>query len=319
MSETKPDSISWLSRDVVSILDFSRSELEYLFDAATWMKRRLREGSVPRLLGGKVIALAFFEPSTRTRLSFETAAKRLGAETIGFTGEEAISVAKGENLADTIRMLDGYADAIVIRHRYEGAALYAAEVAEHPVINAGDGKQHHPTQAMLDLFTVKELFGAIDGLVYGVLGDLRYGRAASSFILALTLFKPRRVYLVSPPLLRARDEVLEKLREAGISYEETESLEEVLGELDVLYVTRIQRERFPDPSEYEKVKGSYRVTRRLLEERAKPELKVMHPLPRVDEISFDVDDTRYAAYFLQARNGVPVRMALLALIFGAWR
>ncbi len=319
MSETKPDSISWLSRDVVSILDFSRSELEYLFDAAAWMKRRLREGSVPRLLGGKVIALAFFEPSTRTRLSFETAAKRLGAETIGFTGEEAISVAKGENLADTIRMLDGYADAIVIRHRYEGAALYAAEVAEHPVINAGDGKQHHPTQAMLDLFTVKELFGAIDGLVYGVLGDLRYGRAASSFILALTLFKPRKVYLVSPPLLRARDEVLEKLREAGISYEETESLEEVLGELDVLYVTRIQRERFPDPSEYEKVKGSYRVTRRLLEERAKPELKVMHPLPRVDEISFDVDDTRYAAYFLQARNGVPVRMALLALIFGAWR
>jgi len=316
LSETRPGPSSWLGRDVVSILDFSRSELEYLLETAAWMKKRLREGSVPQLLGGKVIALAFFEPSTRTRLSFETAAKRLGAETIGFTGEEAISVAKGENLADTIRMLDGYADAIVIRHRYEGVALYAAEVAEHPVINAGDGKQHHPTQAMLDLFTVKELFGTIDGLVYGVLGDLRYGRAASSFILALTLFKPRKVYLVSPPLLRARDEVLEKLREAGISYEETESLEEVLGELDVLYVTRIQRERFPDPSEYEKVKGSYRVTRRLLEERAKPELKVMHPLPRVDEISFDVDDTRYAAYFLQARNGVPVRMALLSLILG---
>ena len=319
MSETRPGPGSWLGRDVVSILDFSRSELEYLFETAAWMKKRLREGNVPRLLGGKVIALAFFEPSTRTRLSFETAAKRLGAETIGFTGEEAISVAKGENLADTIRMLDGYADTIVIRHRYEGAALYAAEVAEHPVINAGDGKQHHPTQAMLDLFTVKELFGTIDGLVYGVLGDLRYGRAASSFILSLTLFKPRKVYLVSPPLLRARSEVLEKLREAGISYEETESLEDVLGELDVLYVTRIQKERFPDPSEYEKVKGSYRVTRRLLEERAKPELRVMHPLPRVDEISFDVDDTRYAAYFLQARNGVPVRMALLALILGAWR
>jgi len=317
LEETRANSSPWLGRDVVSVLDFSREELEQLFSVAEEMKKSLERGAVPRLLVGRVVALAFFEPSTRTRLSFETAAKRLGAETIGFTGEEAISVAKGENLADTVRMLDGYADAIVIRHRYEGAALYAAEIASHPVINAGDGKQHHPTQAMLDLFTVRELFGQIDGLVYGVLGDLRYGRAASSFILGLTRFRPRRLYLVSPPLLRAREEVLEKLREAGIDYAETESLEEVLGELDVLYVTRIQRERFPDPSEYEKVRGSYRVTRRLLEEHAKPELRVMHPLPRVDEISFDVDDTRYAAYFQQARNGVPVRMALLSLVLGA--
>lgn len=308
---------SWEGRDVISILDFTREELEELFDVAARMKEMLLRGRAPRLLEGRVVALAFFEPSTRTRLSFETAAKRLGAETIGFAGEEATSLAKGENLADTIRMLDGYADAIVIRHRYEGSALYAAEVAEKPVINAGDGKQHHPTQAMLDLYTVKELFGTIDSLVYGVLGDLRFGRAASSFILALTLYRPRKLYLISPPLLRARPEVRARLDEAGIDYEEVSKLDDVLGELDVLYVTRIQRERFPDPREYEKVRGSYRVTRELLEKGAKPELRVLHPLPRVDEIAANVDSSRYAAYFLQARNGVPVRMALLSLILGA--
>ncbi|KSW11851.1 aspartate carbamoyltransferase [Pyrodictium occultum] len=307
----------WRGRDVISILDFTREDLCSLFEAAERMKRLLSEGRLPRLLEGKIVALAFFEPSTRTRLSFEAAAKRLGAETIGFTGEEAVSVAKGENLADTVRMLDGYADVIVIRHRYEGTALYAAEVAEKPVINAGDGKQHHPTQAMLDLFTVKELFGGIDGLVYGVLGDLRFGRAASSFILGLTLFKPEKVYLISPPLLRTRPEVRVRLEEAGIRYEEVDRLEDVLGELDVLYVTRIQKERFPDPREYEKVRGSYRVTRELLEKHAKPGLRVLHPLPRVDEIAFDVDETSYAAYFIQARNGVPVRMALLSLVLGA--
>ena len=308
---------SWEGRDVISILDFTREELEELFDVAARMKEMLLRGRAPRLLEGRVVALAFFEPSTRTRLSFETAAKRLGAETIGFAGEEATSLAKGENLADTIRMLDGYADAIVIRHRYEGSALYAAEVAEKPVINAGDGRQHHPTQAMLDLYTVKELFGTIDSLVYGVLGDLRFGRAASSFILALTLYRPRKLYLISPPLLRARPEVRARLDEAGIDYGEVSKLDDVLGELDVLYVTRIQRERFPDPREYEKVRGSYRVTRELLEKGAKPELRVLHPLPRVDEIAANVDSSRYAAYFLQARNGVPVRMALLSLILGA--
>ncbi|BES80851.1 aspartate carbamoyltransferase [Pyrodictium abyssi] len=308
---------NWEGRDAISILDFTRDDLEELFDVAARMKEMLQRGRVPRLLEGRIVALAFFEPSTRTRLSFETAAKRLGAETIGFAGEEATSLAKGENLADTIRMLDGYADAIVIRHRYEGSALYAAEVAEKPVINAGDGKQHHPTQAMLDLYTVKELFGTIDGLVYGVLGDLRFGRAASSFILALTLYQPRKLYLISPPLLRARPEVRARLDEAGIDYEEVSKLDDVLGELDVLYVTRIQRERFPDPREYEKVRGSYRVTRELLERGAKPELRVLHPLPRVDEIAANVDSSRYAAYFLQARNGVPVRMALLSLILGA--
>jgi aspartate carbamoyltransferase catalytic subunit len=277
------------------------------------MEQAVESGTKLRLLEGRIIALAFFEPSTRTRMSFEAAAKRLGAETIGFTSEEAISVAKGETLADTVRMLDAYADIIVIRHRYEGAALYAAEIAESPVVNAGDGKQHHPTQAMLDLYTVRRLFGRIDGLVYGVLGDLRYGRAASSFILSLTLFEPEKVYLISPPLLRVRPEVKLVLERSRVNFEEVNSLEEVIGELDVLYVTRIQRERFPDPREYEKVKGSYRVTLKVLE-KAKPALKILHPLPRVDELPPEVDSTSHAAYFRQARLGVPVRMALLSLI-----
>ncbi len=303
----------WKGRDVVSILDFTRGDLEVLFREARLMEEALASGRVPRVLEGRIVALAFFEPSTRTRMSFETAAKRLGAETIGFAGAEGTSIEKGENLADTIRMLDSYADAIVIRHRLEGSALFASEVAESPVINGGDGRQHHPTQSMIDLYTVLREKGRIDGLDYAVLGDLRYGRAASSFILGLTRFDIGRLYLVSPPQLRARPEVKAELDAAGVSYEEVEDVREVIGKVDVLYVTRVQKERFPDPEEYEKVKGSYRVTRDLLRG-ARDDLIVLHPLPRVDEISFDVDETRHARYFKQAAYGVPVRMALLKLV-----
>lgn len=305
----------WKGRDVLNILDFTRDELEELFDLASEYKRALEAGRVTRVLEGRIIALAFFEPSTRTRMSFETAAKRLGAATVGFTKGEGTSIEKGESLADTVRMLDAYADLIVIRSRYEGSALLAAEVAEHPVVNGGDGKQHHPTQAMIDFYTVKELFGSPDGLTYAVVGDLRYGRAASSFLYGLTRFRPERVFLVSPPQLRARPEVLLALMDSGVEYSEAD-LETAVEEADVVYVTRIQKERFPDPAEYEKVKGSYRITRRLLESRAKKGLKVLHPLPRVDEITYDVDSTEWQAYFTQAANGVPVRMALLTLILG---
>ncbi len=268
-----------------------------------------------RLLEGKILALAFFEPSTRTRLSFEAAMKRLGGDVIGFTSEEATSIAKGESLADTIRMLDSYADIIVIRHRFEGAAKYAAEIASSPVINAGDGRQHHPTQAMIDLYTIRKLFGGVDGLVIGVMGDLRYARTAASFTLALTLYRPERVYLISPPQLRMRREVLDEVTKRGLRVVEVERIEDVIEELDVLYVTRIQKERIPDPMEYERVKGSYRVTLKTLE-KAKKSLKILHPLPKVDEIDPRVDETPYAAYFKQASYGVPVRMALLCLIEG---
>lgn len=303
----------FLNRDVVSVLDFRREDLELLFEY-TDRVRRFTGGKL-RVLEGKIVALAFFEPSTRTRFSFEAAAKRLGADTISVSGEEAISTAKGESLADTIRMLDSYSDLIVVRHKYEGAALFAAEVAVHPVVNGGDGKQHHPTQAMIDLYTVRDLFGCVDGLKYAVVGDLKYGRAVISFLYALSRFKPSTVYLVSPPSLKPREEVLKALGELGLNYRVAERVEDVVGEVDVVYASRIQRERFPDPMEYEKVRGSYVLNLRILAE-AKPGLKVLHPLPRVDEISSEVDSTPYAAYFHQASLGVPVRMALLSLIAG---
>jgi len=298
-------------RDVLAITDFTREELEHLFRAVD----EIVEGKVPasRVLEGYIMATAFFEPSTRTRLSFQTAMLRLGGGYIDLAEVTRTSIAKGENLADTIRMLDSYADIVVIRHRIEGAAKFAAEIAEAPVINAGDGTRHHPTQAMIDLYAIRRFRGRIDGLVVGVLGDLKYGRAASSFIYGVTLFNIRKLFLISPPSLRVRNEVREYLRARNINYEETEDLKDILRELDVLYVTRIQKERFPDPMEYEKVKGSYVVTRSLLEE-AKSGLVILHPLPRVDEISLDVDETPHAKYFEQAKLGVPVRMALLKLV-----
>ncbi|MCX8165568.1 MAG: aspartate carbamoyltransferase [Acidilobaceae archaeon] len=295
-------------RDVLSILDFGREDLEGLFEYADIIRKR---GVSGRPLQGKVMALAFFEPSTRTRLSFETAMKRLGGDAIGFTSEEGTSIEKGESYVDTIRMLDAYSDVIVVRHKYDGAAKLAAEVAENPVINGGDGKQHHPTQAMIDLYTLKTLFGTVDGLTIGVLGDLKYGRAASSFILGLTHFRPKKVCLISPPQLAARREVLDQARERGLPYEEVVSLDEVIGDLDALYVTRIQKERFPDVEEYEKVKGAYVVTLELLQKKAKRDLKVLHPLPKVEEIDPRVDQTHYASYYEQARLGVPLRQALL--------
>lgn len=298
-------------RDVISILDFTKEDLITLFKEAREMEKHAK--SRINILQGKVLALAFFEPSTRTMFSFQTAMLRLGGSVLVFSEVEKTSIAKGENLGDTIRMLDSYANAIVIRHRIEGAASYAAEIAESPVINAGDGTHHHPTQAMIDYYTIWREKGDIEGLTLGVLGDLKYGRAASSFILASTIFKPKKLYLISPQELRVKPEIREFLEEHNVKYVETQNLKEVLGELDVLYVTRIQKERFPDLAEYEKVKGSYRVTSNILKY-AKEDLMILHPLPRVEEISFDVDATRHAYYFKQASYGVPVRMALLKLI-----
>ncbi len=300
-------------RDVISITEFTPHELLHLFEVAKEMEK-YRKSRID-LLKDKVLALAFFEPSTRTLMSFKVAMHRLGGSVIWFSRAEATSIAKGENLADTIRMLDAYANAIVIRHKYEGAATYAAEVAESPVINAGDGSQHHPTQAMIDLYTIWRERGELEGLTVGVLGDLRYGRAATSFIYGISMFRPKKLYLISPELLRVREEVRDYLSSVGVNYVEVRELREVISELDVLYVTRIQKERFPDPADYERVRGSYRVDLKVLEG-AREDLMILHPLPRVDEIAYEVDETRYAYYFKQAANGVPVRMALLALIMG---
>ncbi len=291
--------MSFRGKDVLSILDFTRNDLERLFRIAS----SKFEGDE---LEGKVVALAFFEPSTRTRLSFETATLRLGGGYIGFDAVQGTSIAKGETFSDTIRMLDAYADVIVVRHSLEGAAKLAAELAEAPVINAGDGSKRHPTQAMIDLYTVWREKKGIDNLVYGVLGDLRYGRASGSFLRALNLYSPKKVYLIAPESLRPKEELLDTLKMPW----EFADLEEVLPELDVLYVTRIQKERFPDPAEYERVKGSYRIDAALLKN-AKEDMIILHPLPRVDEIALDVDSTPHARYFKQAAYGVPIRMALL--------
>jgi len=300
-------------RDILAAVDLSREDFEEIFAAADELINQGRDQL--NLLRGKIMATAFFEPSTRTRLSFQTAMIRLGGEIIDLGEVEKSSIAKGENLSDTIRMLDAYSDVIVIRHRLEGAAKLAAEVAENPVINAGDGSRNHPTQAMIDLYAIRRFHGRIDGLTIGVMGDLKYGRATNSLIVALTKFKVEKIYLISPPQLKLRQETKELLAESGVEFEEVENLEEVIPELDVLYASRIQRERFPDPSEYELVKGSYIITPQSLKN-AKETLIILHPLPRVAEIDFRVDSLPYAKYFEQAKLGVPVRMALLKLILG---
>ncbi|MDA4114992.1 MAG: aspartate carbamoyltransferase [Thaumarchaeota archaeon] len=305
---------AWKGRDVISILDFSRRELESLFAAASEFVGPPK----PRKdLADYIVATAFFEPSTRTRLSFTTAALRLGAKVIDLSPDVS-SILKGESLHDTTMMLEGYSDLIVMRHPSEGAALLAAELASVPVVNGGDGSQHHPTQAMLDLFTVKRLKGKIDGLTYTVLGDNRYARSATSFLYGLTKFKPKMVYIVSPETLRPRDEVIKQLKGLGLRFEQRAELEQVIGNTDVLYLTRIQKERFPDPNEYEKVKGSYKLTKEVLA-KGRSGMIVLHPLPRSTELPYEIDSEKSSAYMTQAHLGVPLRMALLLKVIGGGR
>jgi aspartate carbamoyltransferase catalytic subunit len=266
------------------------------------------------MLRGRILATLFYEASTRTRLSFESAMQKLGGSTIGFAEAEIASVKKGENLADTVRTVENYADVIALRHPLEGAARLAAEFAETPIINAGSGAEEHPTQALLDLYTMKKEKGKIDGLKIAFVGDLRYGRTVHSLAYALSLYKIE-LCLISPETLKMRREVLQTIKER-IPVAERTNLEKIIPLIDVLYVTRIQKERFPDAAEYAKVKGSYRIDLATLSE-AKKDLIILHPLPRVDEIAAEVDSTPYARYFQQVWNGVVVRMALLALILGA--
>jgi aspartate carbamoyltransferase catalytic subunit len=263
-----------------------------------------------------VLATLFLEPSTRTRLSFTSAMLKLGGGVLDFGDPEHTSIKKGESLSDTIRIVAGYSDVIALRHPWEGAARLAAEIAGRPVINAGDGANQHPTQTFLDLYTVQKERGGIDGLTVGFVGDLKYGRTVHSLATALGRFDVHQVY-IAPASLAVPPGLLGELGRAGVDYEQTEDLRGVLPQLDVLYCTRIQQERFPDIIEYERVKGAYRIERALLEDcGVKDGLRIMHPLPRVDELAPDVDQTPYAVYFEQAANGVPVRQALLAMVLG---
>ncbi len=302
---------SFAGRDIVSVRDFSRREIDHVLGMAEVMEPLLRKGS--DMLHGRIMATLFFEASTRTRLSFESAMTRLGGTALGFAETKGTSVEKGENLADTVRVVERYADVLVIRHPLEGAARMAAEFASVPVINAGSGAEEHPTQALLDLYTMRKELGTIDGLTIGMIGDLRYGRTVHSLAYALSQYKVK-LLLISPDILRMRREVLEEVSKK-IDVEESASLKEHLKEMDVIYMTRVQKERFADLQEYEKVKGSYRLIAEDLSKTKKNSI-VMHPLPRVDEVDPDVDSSPHAKYFQQVGNGVVLRMGLLGLVLG---
>jgi len=303
--------LEFKGRDIISIKDFSRKEINYLLNRSQAMEPMAQKGS--DMLKGKILATLFFEPSTRTRLSFEAAMLKLGGSTIGFAEAEIASVSKGENLADTVRTVENYADIIALRHPLEGAAKLAAEFSKVPVLNAGSGAEEHPTQALMDLYTMQKEKGKIDGLKIALVGDLRYGRTVHSLAYALSLYNIE-LYLISPESLRMRHEVIHTIKNK-ISIVEDTNLEKIIPQIDVLYVTRIQKERFPDPAEYAKVKGIYRIDLKTLKN-AKKDMIILHPLPRVDEIASEVDSKPQARYFQQVWNGIVVRMALLALVLG---
>jgi aspartate carbamoyltransferase catalytic subunit len=303
-----------IMRHVISIHDLATDQIIDVLDRAEDMLAIARGEAVTDCLKGKVLGSIFFEPSTRTRLSFETAMNRLGGGVIGFAGTEATSVVKGETLADTIRMVSGYADAIVLRHPQEGAAKLATEFSDVPVINAGDGAGQHPTQTLLDLFTIRQEMGRLDGLKISLVGDLRYGRTVHSLAYALAKFG-NTINLVSPEGLEMPGEVVEHLEDSGQFGVACHTPEEVISETDILYVTRIQKERFPDPIEYKKVAGKYQIDPDLVS-MGPDNMIIMHPLPRVNEITPEVDNMPQAKYFVQAFNGVPVRMALLSMVIG---
>ena len=299
-------------KHIVSIKELSIDDIEPILDLAEEMQPIAEGKKKSDDLEGKILATLFFEPSTRTRLSFEAAMKRLNGKCIGFARAGTSSVKKGETLADTIRVAAGYADIIVLRHPQEGSAQLAADFSDKPILNAGDGAGHHPTQTLLDLFTIRKEMGSISDNHIGLAGDLKYGRTVHSLTNALSKYESEMTF-IAPKSLQLPDEVKKDLEEKGIEYHETEKLEEVIDELDILYMTRIQRERFPSDEDYQEVASTYNVNNEMLN-KAKENLKIMHPLPRVDEISADVDDTEHARYFEQAANGVPIRMALLKLL-----
>lgn len=301
-------------KDILDGAQFSREDLDCVMEVAGGFARKVKQHETLDLLKGYVLAALFFEPSTRTRLSFETAMQRLGGSVVGFSSAESTSVAKGETLADTIHTVDQYADVIAMRHPAIGSAKLAAEIADAPVLNGGDGAGQHPTQALLDLYTMQAERGSLDGATVVLCGDLKNGRTVHSGVEVYKHYHCKLV-LVAPPSLGMPAEVTARLRDEGMEIEETDDLGRAIRGADFLYMTRIQKERFADAAEYERLKGCYILNREMVET-INPRLTVMHPLPRVNEIATDVDPLPGAAYFRQAGNGVYVRMALIALVMG---
>ncbi len=298
------------NRSLISITDFTKEEQMQILDLAA----EFRKSPIQKILSDNVVATLFFEPSTRTRLSFESAAARLDAKVIGFSNAASSSVSKGESLKDTILTVSNYSDIIVIRHPKEGSARYASEVSPVPIINAGDGANQHPTQTLLDMYSILKTQGTLDNLNIAFIGDLKYGRTVHSLSIALSQFNTT-YHLVSPETLKLPSYVKRPIKEKQLSYHQYTDLREVISIADIIYLTRIQRERFSDPMEYEKVKNAYNLDSSMLGD-AKENMRILHPLPRVNEISTNVDSNPKAYYFKQALNGVYVRQALLATILG---
>ncbi|MBM4277076.1 MAG: aspartate carbamoyltransferase [Deltaproteobacteria bacterium] len=301
-------------KDILHGNQFTKKDVETILKVASEFERELKKKDTLPLLKGKILATLFYEPSTRTRLSFEAAIQRLGGGAIGMGAVESSSVAKGETLVDTIRTVSQYADVIVLRHPRTGSAKEAAEATSIPVINAGDGAGQHPTQALLDVYTIRQELGTLKNLTISLVGDLKNGRTVHALVEVLSLFQSK-LYFVSPDLLRMPEEITSNLRGKGVKIVETEDMMEAARASHLIYMTRIQKERFADLSEYEKVKGSFIIDQTFLEKLNK-KVTILHPLPRVDEIHPDVDAYPGAAYFRQMRNGIFIRMALLAMIFG---
>lgn len=301
---------SFKGRDIISIRDFTRADIEHVLAVA----KKLKQKPAPNLLSSTVLGACFFEPSTRTRLSFESAMQRLGGRVIGFADPSVTSSKKGETFHDTIKVVNQFTDVIVVRHYLEGAARYAAEVSSVPVINAGDGSNEHPSQALLDLFTMQEAQGKIDGLHIALAGDLKYGRGIHSLVLALQHFKVH-LYFIAPPTVKISPAIRTELKRAGVLFSEHASIDEVIKKIDILYLTRMQEERFPDRAEYEKVKHAFFVTPELIA-KGKASLRIMHIMPRVCEMDTKIDASPQAYYFEQVHNGLFVREALFALVLG---
>jgi aspartate carbamoyltransferase catalytic subunit len=298
------------NKSLVSITDFSREDYLKVLEIATIFEKE----SYQDLLKGRVIATLFFEPSTRTRLSFESAINRIGGKVIGFADASTSSVTKGETLYDTIQVVSNYAEMIVMRHPLEGSARYASEIASIPIINAGDGANQHPTQTLLDLYSIKKTQGNLENLNIVMVGDLKYGRTVHSLLMALSEFNTT-FYFISPDELKMPEEYKMYLHQKGLSYFEFKDFNEIICEADIIYMTRVQKERFSDPIEFERTKNAYVLKNEMLE-KTKDNLKVLHPLPRVNEISQDVDSNPKAYYFQQTENGVYIRQAIISLIFG---
>lgn len=298
-----------MKKDIISMNDMAKEEIMEILRLAKKIENTSEEEKL-KILSGKIVSTLFFEPSTRTKMSFESAAYRLGANVLQLPPAEYSSLKKGESFLDTIKMVESYSDVIVVRHPFDGAARLASVTSRKPVINAGDGSNQHPSQTLLDLYTILEEKGTLENLSIAFVGDLKYGRTVHSLMRALTHFNPT-VYFVAPQILQMPDYLLENLRKNNIKYEILSDFRDCLDKIDVFYMTRIQKERFLDVDEYEKLKGVYIINKKNIIGKCKEDMIILHPLPRVDEISTDLDSTKYALYFKQAKNGIPIRQAMM--------